>query len=218
MTSITRGALGETRRKHPVRSERGFTLVELIVYVSLLLVVLVIVAGLLINSLKSEQSVRSAAEASSLGQIIARAVQTDARNATAMQLSSPDSATTGVTDTQLLIMSTVKGDSGATSVCSAWFFVPARGGQLFTTESAARITAPSVAGVPTTPADKPVKAPTGWTSFGEGINRQGSAPIFAISAQELTMVFDVTAPGRKAVPISGSGTSRQTLTGTSPCF
>lgn len=198
--------------------DQGFTLVELIVYVALLVVVLVIVGGLLINSLKSEQAVRSAAEASGLGQLIANSVQKDARNATALNVRNPDILETRVAGTQLLVMSTVKGDAAATSVCSAWLYVPARGGQLFTTTSPAEIAVPFVNYVASTPANQPVKAPAGWSSYGEGVVPRAGAPIFALSGQELTITFDVSAPGRKAIPISTSETSRQTLTGTSICF
>ena len=225
MTPSKRGGFRNAVDQKTVNPEHGFTLVELIVYVSLLLVVLVIVAGLLINSLKSEQSVRSAAEASNVGLLIATAIQADVRNATALNVSSPDIATTGIAGTQLLAMRTLKGDGAATSVCSAWLYVPAHGGQLFTAESTATIPVPSVAYLASTPADKPAKAPTGWSSYGEGVARQLSAsvppvsvPVFTLAGQELTMAFDVSAPGRKAIPISTSETSRQTLTGTSTCF
>ena len=213
--------------------EQGFTLVELIVYLALFLIVLIVIAGILISSLKSEKVVRSAAEASSLGQLIANAVQKDARNATALNVSSPN---TGIADSQMLVMSTLKGDVAGTSVCSAWLYVPVHGGQLFTAKSTAKISVPWVADLTSTPADKAVRAPTGWSSYGEGITpragadgvvpragtdgiiRPAGAQIFTLFGQELTIAFDVSAPERKAVPISTSETSRQTLTGTSICF
>ncbi|MGO4104375.1 PilW family protein [Leifsonia sp. YAF41] len=105
---------------------RGFTLIELIVYVALLGVVLVIVSALLLNSLRTQSTVLSASEATNNGQLVLTSVDTAVRNGSGVEVSD-----TG----KLLIARTV---SGGTWVCRAWYYSSTDGGTVYTTTKTSR--------------------------------------------------------------------------------
>lgn len=65
---------------HP-RDDRGFTLVELLIYVLLLGMILAAGYGLLANSFRGSNQVLGSADASRDGQTIARTIETSVRNA-----------------------------------------------------------------------------------------------------------------------------------------
>ena len=66
---------------------RGFTLIELIVYVAILGIVLVIVGALLTNALRTQSTVQSASEATSSGQLVLTSIDTAIRNGSGLEVS-----------------------------------------------------------------------------------------------------------------------------------
>lgn len=131
-----------TLRSH---SERGITMIELLVYMVLAPLVLVMVGGLLINSITTQQTVRTAAEANTTGQLVMRSVDSGVRNASAVQVSE---------NGRLLVARTSIGADAW--ICRAWYVDPADQGTVYMTEST------TAAGIDTS------TAASGWTQLAVG--------------------------------------------------
>jgi hypothetical protein len=201
----------------PRSTEQGLTLIELLVYMSFFVVVLVIVGGILINSLSVEKTVRGSTDAANLAQLLTESISQSVRNATA--IATPDAEeSTGVAGTELLVLETLTSGVTATVQCQAWLYVPLHGGQLFSARSDTTIPVPSVDYLAAVPADQPMSAPAGWSSFGEGINPASASPVFTVRAQGVSFVFDVTLADESAERVSGAASSHQTLGTDSSCF
>lgn len=190
----------------------GFTLIELLIYSMLSIVVLLIVGGIFINSLKAERAVRAASEGASAGQLVAQSLTNGIRNASSAQVSSPS------VDTRLLMTRSVGSDTTPVWTCRAWYFGD---GEIRTTTSTSAIP------VPTVPADA-----AGWMLLAEGVTADTSAtpsPVFdfpsgdtAFTNRQVDFVFNVSTGNGPSVLISSSAVSRQSPpppTGESPtCF
>ena len=100
----------------PRSSASGFTLTELLAYMSLLVVVLLIVGGLLVNSLASQRTVRTSTQANNSGQLVAQSVAQGVRNATAIKVTTPS------VGTELLTVLTASMTTPQTWICQAWYF------------------------------------------------------------------------------------------------
>ena len=199
---------GRHRRADSRSTEAGMTLIELLVYMVLAVVVLLVVGGLLINSLSSERTVRNATQATNAGQLVAQSVAQGVRNASALKITVPSSGT------ELLTVRTASLTSPLTWSCQAWFF---GGGEVRTTRSSSLITS--------TPA-----AIATWTLLGTGMQRVSTGTVFtpipAVNSRGVTLNLDVSTVNGQPVRISTSSTSLQPLpvpvpvTGLvgSPCF
>ena len=189
-----------------MKNERGFTLVELLIYSMLAILVLAIVGSILINSLRAERTVRDANEATSVGQLLAQSVTTGVRNASAITLSAPEP------NTQLLMVRTVTAGEVAEWSCQAWYF---GAGEVRTTRSSTAIPAPTAASA----AD--------WTLLVEGIE---PGPIFAYvndpadpqDGRRVDLDVQVSVGDGVPVLITTSALSRQPVPSTgvvsAPCF
>lgn len=188
-----------------MKSERGVTLVELMVYSLLLAIVLALIAGLLINGLKTERTVRDSAHATSSGQVAAQSLSRGVRDATTLQLSAPSG------DPQVL-MALVVDDALATPVvshCAAWYFGD---GEFRATRSNAMIP------MPTSPADV-----ESWTLLASGVEPADGDPVFTLDSATRDVDFKMqlsTGNGLKTL-IETSAVSRQPATppaGSVTCF
>ena len=109
-----------TNATHPIdttsetTTERGFTLVELLIYSMLMVVVLAIVGGMIVSFTSTSKTVGSITQVSTSGQLAAQSVERGIRNASDFRLTTP----TG-TD-QLLIARTAGGGTDLTWKCAAW--------------------------------------------------------------------------------------------------
>ena len=184
-----------------MKSERGFTLVELMIYSMLSVIVLVIVGGILINSLTAERIVRSATEASTAGQLVAQSIGHGVRNASAITLSAP------TPDTQLLMVRTVGPGATAEWLCQAWYFGAS---EVRTTTSSVGIPPPAASGA------------GDWTLLGDGMQPASPAPVFTVTDRRVDLNFEVSTGGGPPVLISTSAVSRQPIPATGvesqPCF
>ncbi|MCY7289265.1 MAG: prepilin-type N-terminal cleavage/methylation domain-containing protein [Cryobacterium sp.] len=177
-----------------VFDDAGMTLVELLVYMVLAVVVLLIVGGLLINSLSSERTVRNATQASNTGQLVAQSVAQGVRNASALKIRTPSFGG------ELLTVRTASRTNPQTWSCQAWYF---GAGEVRTTKSTALIPTTTAASI------------TNWTLLGTGIQNVLGGAVFssapAMNPREVILNFDVSTVNGQPVRISSSSTSLQPL-------
>lgn len=182
-----------------MRSESGLTLIELMIYSMLSIVVLIIVGGFLVNSLRTEDMVLDSTEASTAGQLVADSVGRGVRNASAIEQTEP------WTDAVLLTARTTS--SAADWVCRAWSYYD---GEIRTRTSAGAIPTPTEADL------------EGWTLLSEGISPVAGAPVFELSDRRVDITFESNTGTGKPVLFSTSALSRQPVPATgvesSPCF
>lgn len=187
--------------------ERGFTLVELLIYMILFLIVLVIGGGMLLNSLRADENARSVTDAANTGQQIARSIGAGVRNASAVTVISDTTA-----GTQLLLARTIASDPNSTAAsCQAWYFTPSNGGAVYTTKK-----------TPAAPITLPSAGPQGvWTLLGVGISPADPATgkVFnAPSGGRVELKFNVAAGKHPYVLINTTTYTPQTTTVSAPCF
>lgn len=184
-----------------MKSERGFTLIELLVYMMLSVVVLLIVGGILINSLNAEKIVRNSVEAADSGQIVSQSVTKAVRNASAIRLTAP------TTNSQMLTVRTT--DAATGWVCRAWYY---GAGEVRMTTSTTVISTPTGLEL------------EDWMLLGEDIRQVGSTPVFALAGadRQVNLTLEAETGNSRPVLISTSALSRQPVpaTGveTAPCF
>lgn len=186
-------------------AENGFTLVELLVYMVLAVVVLLIVGGVLINTLTTERTVRDATQASNTGQLVAKSVGHGVRNASDIWLSAP-----GVVP-ELLMVRTVGSDATPNWFCQAWSY-----------DSGEVRTSTSTEAIMTGQTSSTV---TSWTLLADGVEpvveSAVAQPVFGVSGRQVTLNLDVSTGDGQPVLISTVSTSRQpvSVTGVVPtCF
>lgn len=211
------------------REDSGFTLVELLVYLSLLALVLFILGGMLVSSLTVQNTVAGASEGSKLGQLISRSVGNGIRNATAL-----DIYTDAITKDQLLrtrssVVSVSSGTTTETWRCMAWYWRASDGALFATSKSTGLVPKPGTV-APATPLSQ-------WAYYGAGVKPltpttptpmptpapppAAPIPVFSGSATALNLSFQVTA--QKALPVQISTVynlrvQRDTTTEPKTCF
>jgi type II secretory pathway pseudopilin PulG len=185
--------------------DQGFTLVELLVYMLLAVVVLTIVGGILINSLRVESQIRDATSAADATQLAAQSLGRGIRNASAIHVSQPD------TDSILVRTRSIDSQDAGEWFCNAWY-VGADGGLRWTTSPAA---------ISPSPTSTEVDA---WLLLVEGVGPSGAGPLFSLDADErsLSVAFSVKNGDGSPILLSTTMVSRQPIptTGkvTEPCF
>lgn len=164
-----------TRLRHRLADQRGFTLIELVIYAALLAVVMLVIAGITIAALKAQTTVRNLASASNGAQLISRSIGTGIRNASDVQVSAADG------NGQLLRARVATGTTGLAWTCRAWYWSSTTG-SLYTTNS--------VVGLVTAP----VGVPIGWTVLATGIALPGgTTQPFTASGRQLKLALTVSA-------------------------
>jgi type II secretory pathway pseudopilin PulG len=202
----------------PGQNERGFTLVELLVYVALLGMVLFILGGMFIAGLTTERTVTRANDETRLGQLISRSVEKGIRNATAFKVES-----VGADQILRARSANVTVTGAATSTawrCVAWYHRASDGAFFTTTRTAGAVPLPGTL-APATPL-------TAWTYYGSGVKRVGTASVFSGSAMAysgsaapLKLTFQAVAANAPPVQIAAEYSLRvqnDTTTGPTTCF
>ena len=221
-TLIGRTALRGADRAVPQNQasrETGYTLVELLIYSSLLVLILTVVGGMLLNTLTAEQKVLDSANANSVSQLISTSVHSGVRNATDLTLSNgadPDNYH------QLLVVTTANTDPAVLAtarVCQAWYYAAATGGAMYYKRGAAPQT--------TLTSQALANDMTGWTLLGSGLSAtlpavDGLKPIFSdltADNSSIALNFAINAGGDSSPAlISTTVTSRQSATESTSCF
>lgn len=162
-------------------SDRGITLVELLVYMLLAIVVLTIVGSILINSFQAERQVRDAAQSNSTAQLVAESLGRGIRNASAVEVSAPTA------DTLLLRTRSLDGSDAGSWYCQAWLI---SGGELRTSKSTTAIPAPDAATAAT------------WTLLASDVEQIGASPILALAADERSVDVRLTVGVGEGVPVT----------------
>ncbi len=195
MSGVRGGAIrGWGRRLRDDTS--GFTLVELIVASSLMVVIAVVIGNILITTLGSEKTIRTTTQATSSGQLVAQSLDKGVRNAN--WISSPPYLASGE---YFLAVRTASGTAVVSYSCQAWFISST--GSAYVRTSSTAIAKPTGGNL------------TGWTLLTTGVERAGTADILSVSGKQVTITFEVDAGDAPNVLISTSALSRQT--GGAPC-
>ena len=98
----------------PRRSDAGFTLVELLIGSALVSVVIIVVGGVLVSSMRADETVRTVTTSTTDGQLVANVIDGGMRNSTALDVST---AADGVSS---FAVARVVAAGGAE--CVAWFY------------------------------------------------------------------------------------------------
>lgn len=181
-------------------SEKGFSLIELLVYSLLLSLVIAMVGGMIISALTVSDTVVSMTRTSTAGQLVARSVVTGIRNSSDFRLTSP------VGDDQLLVARTAGFDETVAWRCLAWYYSPDGDGAVWFTSSSNAILPPTAADLSTwTLLTKDVR-PVAGTGIFSALNERLSLSILGLDG--LTLPID----------IRSSATSRAGASGSLACF
>lgn len=187
-------------------SDSGFSLIELLVYISLSTVILAIVGGILINGLRVETQVRDGIESTTTAQLVTQSLGRGVRNASALEVSNPSAGTT-----LLRTRSIDSNVDGASWRCNAWHV--GADGELRWTVSDAAISA--------TPTDTELET---WTLLGTGLTPRDARPILEYNGAErsVTIAFSAQAGDGPPVIVDTTIVSRQPVPATgevrAPCL
>jgi type II secretory pathway pseudopilin PulG len=164
-------------------AERGFTLVELLVYAALMVVVLALVGGMLISSTRTGKGVHNESESANTAQILTRSITHEIGNATAFRVSTPTSGT------QLLVARTADGGSNLTWSCRGWYF---DGSRVYTIRKspASVIVAPTTSTLST------------WSTIDGSVSKIGTSPVFTASGNSVRVAFRVGADAAGSTPVT----------------
>ena len=187
------------------RDDSGFSLIELLVAMTLFAVVLTIVGNVIVSALTADRTVREITGSTTGGQLVVNVVEQTVRNSTALRVTTDvDGAST---------FATVRTTAGGAARCHAFFFDT--GAQaIFERTSATAISAPT-----------PGALGSEWTRISNGIVpwRDGSGavrPVFAATGTRgLTAHFTVNGASGPVSLFVTAVTGRAPLANVSPqCF
>ncbi|MEO7545526.1 MAG: hypothetical protein ABIT21_04435 [Terrimesophilobacter sp.] len=181
-------------------SEKGFTIMELLVYSLLLSIVIAMVGGMIISTLRVSNTVVSMTRTSTSGQLVAKSVVTGIRNSSDFRLTSPAG------DDQLLVARAATFDSTVSWRCLAWYYSTAGDGAVWFTSSPTAI-------LPPTPADL-----SNWTLLASDVQPVSGTTIFNALNERLSLSILGLDGLNLPIDIRSSATSRAGASGSLVCF
>jgi Tfp pilus assembly protein PilW len=192
-------------RMSSLRRDDGFTLIELGVAAALGVLILVIVSGIVIGSMRTQSTVTELNEATASGSLVTSTIELGVRNASALEVAAVGS---GV----LLRARTVSTDEAATWGCTAWYYSSAEGTIRQKRSSTAIAEPASEAAV------------SGWTLLAEDVEAVPGTAVFSLAAgaggvQTVSTVFQISRAGESAVRFETAASNRAVPSGEGPtCF
>ena len=187
------------------RDDAGFSLVELLISMTLFSVVLTIVGSVIVSALTAERTVREVTGSTTNGQLVVNVIEETVRNSTTIRVTP---AADGVST-----FATVRTTAGGTARCHAWFYDS-------TAQAVYERTSTSAIATP-----NPGAVGTEWTILSNGVVSTTSAggatlPVFAIrGTRGMTVSFAVEGESRPTSLFITSVTGRAPLANASPqCF
>lgn len=112
------------RLRERLRSDEGFTVIELIVVSTLGLLVVGIIGGIYITTVGVQNLVGSLTQGTTDGQVVARDIDSGVRNGSEFEI------TTLPSGDQMLIVRSVDGSTDGEWYCRAWYYSAADGGSI----------------------------------------------------------------------------------------
>jgi len=167
-----------------LRNEEGMTLIELMAYSLLLVVVIAVAGGMIIASLRGQQTITQLSNSTSTGQDVAQSIVKGIRN------SSSAAVTSGAAGTMLSARTgTFVAAGTATWQCRAWLYTTTTQ-QLWSTSSSAAITLPASA-----------TSLSGWSLIASNVTVPSGSP--AVFARGSSSPFSVTLAMKVGVASGG---------------
>ncbi len=182
------------------KSDDGFTLLELVIAMMLLVLILAIVGTMIVSLSSTSKTVRTQTATSSSAQAAAESIERGIRNSSDFLLTNP----TG-TD-QMLVARTARGTTTVTWVCAAWYYSASNGGSIRYTSSMSAIATPSASTLGT------------WTLLSSGVTPITGTTIFTGSSPTLSFSFNGTSSGGGPVALISTVLSRAGSSGTPACY
>jgi len=181
------------------QGERGFTLIEVLVYALLLAFIVAIAGGMIFSAVTTSKTVVSITENSTAGQLVARSVVTGIRNSSDFQLSGP------VGDDQMLVARRAGSGTTLEWSCEAWYYA-ATENKVWHTGSGLAIEAPTAAALAT------------WTLLTEDVQPASGTAIFTALNDRLSISILGLDGAHLPIDITSSATSRAGASGSLTCY
>lgn len=179
--------------------ERGFTLIEVLIYALLLSFVVAIAGGMIFSAVTVSKTVLSMTRNSTAGQLVAKSVVTGIRNSSDFRLSDP------VGDDQLLVARRATSGTTLDWACAAWYYSAADDSVWFTTSDLA-ILPPTAAELAT------------WTLLTSDVQPVSGTAIFSALNDRLSLSILGLDGAHRPIDITSSATSRAGASGSLTCF
>ena len=167
------------------RDDDGFTLVEMIVASMLFSLVFLVISGIVISTVMTQQTVTSVATSTTDAQLAATTIDERIRNSSEFQVTN-----VGTSD-QLLVARVAGSGTTITWSCYGWYYSAADGGSIRMTNTAAgtKITTPTSAQL------------ASWTLLLDGVTPRSGTHVFTATGTQLAVGFDSTAGDNHPVAI-----------------
>lgn len=157
--------------------DRGFSLMELLIAMSLFAVVVTVVGSIIVSALTADRTVRDVTGSTTDGQLVVNVIEETVRNSTAVSIDpDPDGSS---------IYAVARTTAGGAARCQAWFY-DNETGTVFERTSAGLIVPPT-----------PGSVGSDWTAISSGIapvvdNSGTAVPVFALDGTRgLAVSFSV---------------------------
>lgn len=199
-------------RRRRQADDSGFTLVELLIYMSLSVLILFVVGSMFINALVAQNRIEDTTRASNDGQLVANLLQQDVRNATRV---SPVAVLSG--DYAVRMRSADAAKTYGNWRCITWYWSAgtSRMWRSATTSSAT----PAASPWPTSRLTPSQLSSGDWLLVGDEITASGTTAVLVsdINGTRLDATY-VAGDATETVPFTFTTTSRNPNGTSSPCF
>lgn len=186
-------------------NDRGFSLMELLIAMSLFAVIVTVVGSIIVSALTADRTVRDVTGSTTDGQLVVNVIEQTVRNSTAVFVD-PDAD--GVS-----VFAVARTTAGGTARCQAWFY-DNEAGAVFARSSSVTIVPPT-----------PGSVGSDWTQLSAGIapiedNAGTAVPVFALDGTRgLAVNFSVDGGAGVSSLFITTATGRAPQSNVSPtCF